>query len=65
MRLISTIALITLAASLSGCISYHRHEREERVVEHRSGSYRVERAHDHGGYDRRPYRGGRHDRYRH
>jgi hypothetical protein len=50
MRIISIITVAVLATSLAGCISYSRHEREERVVEHRSGSYRGERSHSYGGY---------------
>ena len=59
MRMLSVIIVAALAASLAGCVSYHRHEREERVVEHRTGSYRVERYRDHGGGHRH------HDYHRH
>jgi hypothetical protein len=51
MRIISTIIIALLATSLTGCISYSRHE-TDRVVEHRSGSYRGERSHSYGGYYR-------------
>ena len=64
MRIISTILAAALATSLAGCLSYSRHEREDRVVEHRGGGYRAERSHHHGGY----HRGDRqddHDHYRH
>ena len=61
MRIVSTIIVAALATSLAGCISYSRHE-SERVVEHRSGSYRGERSHSDGGY----YRDGdHHDHHRH
>ena len=77
MRIVSTIAAAALALSLSGCLSYSKHEREERVVEHRHGSSHGERSHHYGGYYRpRPdghhHHGGhyddhrdRGDRYRH
>jgi hypothetical protein len=61
MRIISTLIVAALATSLTGCISYSRHDREERVVEHRSGSYRGERSHSDAGY----YRGDHHDHHRH
>ena len=60
MRIISTIAVIALAISLAGCVSYSRHEREERVIAHRSDGYYGERHHRHGGYY-----GRHHDHYRH
>ncbi len=67
MRIVSTIAVAALAVSLAGCVSYSKHEREERVVEHRSGSSHGERSHRYGGYygdrDRR-HDGGHHDRHR-
>jgi len=50
MRITSTIAVAVLAMSLGGCLSYSKHERDERVVEHRSGSYHGERSHHYGGY---------------
>jgi hypothetical protein len=60
MRIISTLCVIALAASLAGCVSYSRHEREERVIAHRSDGYHAERHHRSGGYY------GRHDgHYRH
>ena len=62
MRILSTIIVAALAMSLAGCVSYSRHEREDRVVEHRHGGYRAERSHHHGGYYRR---GDRHDGHHH
>lgn len=59
MRIVSTIAVAVLAASLGGCLSYSKHEREDRVIEHRSGSHRAEGYDRHGGYHR-----SRHDHYR-
>ena len=58
MRILSTIIVAALAMSLAGCVSYSRHEREDRVVEHRH----AERSHHHGGYYRR---GDRHDGHHH
>ena len=78
MRIVSTIAVAALALSLGGCLSYSKHEREDRVVEHRHGSSHGERSHRYGGYHERHrhdgYHGGGHsdhhrdrggDRYRH
>ena len=64
MRIVSTIAVVAVAASLAGCVSYHRHEREDRVIQHRGGSYRVERRHDHGGYHRHRYEHRQHRHHR-
>ena len=63
MRIISSLAVVVLLPSLSGCLSYHPHEREDRVIEHRTGSYRAERHHGHGGYHRRPHYEYRHHRH--
>ena len=60
MRIIPTIMLALLATRLAGCISYSRHDLEERIVEHRSGSYHDERSHSYGGYY-----GNRHDDHHH
>jgi hypothetical protein len=78
MRIISTIAVAALALSMAGCLSYSKHEREDRVVEHRRGSHHDERSHRYGGYYERHRPGGHHhggghddhrrdrgDRYRH
>jgi hypothetical protein len=64
MRIISTVVIIVLAASLAGCLSYSRHERDDRVIEHRSGSHHGERSHRYGGYyrDRHGHHGHRHPR---
>ena len=63
MRIISTIAVAAvIATTLSGCVSYSKHEREERVVAHRSGGYRAEGYDRHGGYYRHR---DHHDRYDH
>jgi hypothetical protein len=66
MRIISTIVMIILVASLAGCLSYSRHDREDRVIEHRSGSYHGGRSHRYGGYyrDRHEHR-DHHGHHRH
>ncbi len=56
MRIVSTIAVAALALSMAGCLSYSKHEREARVVEHRHGSSHGERSHRYGGH----YEGRRH-----
>ena len=65
MRIISTIIVAVIAMSVTGCVSYSRHEREDRVVEHRHGGYHGERSHRHGGYYRHRYDHHRHDHHRH
>ena len=60
MRIISTLAVAALAISLGGCLSYSKHEREDRVVEHRHGSSHGERSHRYGGSYERHRHGGHH-----
>jgi hypothetical protein len=52
MRIISAIIVAALATSLAGCLSYSRHEREDRVVEHRHGGYHRGDRQDHHDHHR-------------